>query len=290
MREAAYLLQLQGTHIGSRARRLTRWWSLSRLFPVADVASPSKYARRLTRAGITITPSVYVLVCFLVGIFVSLLSLPIGPLFAIVCGGVIAYELAFSLPQERASRREQQMARDLPLCAETFGQRINTGLPFQRAFAETSQVLPRGVLALEIERVLLMLQRGSAPEDAIHQLNLRLHGPEARSFCVAIRMYCLGGQQLGDPLVQLAGFVRQHRVSTESVVRRVRMIRQLFAAISLLLLVGGSVAGHYFQAPLLVQDDPLTAMMEEVGGIVMIGALVAVMRLTSSRAWEIDDD
>jgi len=290
MRETAYLSLLRSSQTRFRDKRLAPWWAVSRLFPKDPAAPTSKYSRQLTRAGIVLTPSVYVLVCVLVGILVSLLSLQVGPVFGLVFGVVIAYELACSLPQERASRRERQMARDLPLCAQTLGQRINAGLPFQRAFAETFQVLPSGILASEIERVLLMLQRGSTSEDAIHQLNLRLHGPEVRSFCVAIRMYCLGGQQLGDPLIQLAGFVRKHRMSTGAVARRVRIIRQLFAGMSIVVLLGAFMAEQYLPARQVLELGHLGILTEEIGGIIVIGALVAVMRLTSSRAWEIADD
>lgn len=294
MKESLYLNALRESSLGRTQRlsikELFTNWAAPKVFSVRDELPKGNYSRELVRAGITLPPLIYVGLCVCIGALLTLLSLSIGPLFAITLGGSISFELIVTIPRDWATRRERDVARQLPLCAEGLGQRIRIGIPFETALVQTSQSLPKGILTTELNRMIHALQRGTSPARAVHELYQRLRGPEVRAFAVALKMYCLSGQQLGEPLIRLAGFLRRHREATDGIARRVGILRQIFGIIFSGMSLSAAFLVRFLPPEIVYSHDGIAPLVREIGGIMIVGSLVLVMRLSSARAWEIGDD
>jgi hypothetical protein len=99
----------------------------------------------------------------------------------------------------------------------------------------------------------------------------------------------MGGAQIGEPLIKLAAFIREHRLVTDSVAQRVSIVRQAFAVLMSALSLVCVCLLHYFPPEVIYSQSELAALTRELGALFIILALIAIMRLTAHRNWEIDD-
>jgi Flp pilus assembly protein TadB len=202
----------------------------------------------------------------------------------------VTFELIISHPRDAAARRERLVAQHLPLFAELLGERISSGVPFASALTEATNTLPEGILRKELEQLRGDIQRGIPARRALGAFKSRLSGPEVRAFCAALKMYCLGGSQLGEPIKRLGSFIREHRLATDAVARRVHTVRQTFAVVLSALALGGIFLVRFLPVEVVYAADQYAVMTREIGGLLIVASLVAVMRLTAERRWEIDDE
>jgi Flp pilus assembly protein TadB len=289
VRERHYLSLL--TSSATLGRELSRSHAISSKKPrgIGDSPDSSRLGKLLVWAGIPLSVRAYTMACLLIGLLLILASWNIGPIFSIALGFGVGYELLISYPRDRAARRERLVALHLPLCAETLGEKISSGMPFSTALVETLNRLPPGPLRSELDDLVKSLQKGVEPSKALSAFKARLIGPEVRSFCAALKMYCMGGVQMGEPLVKLAAFIREHRLVTDSVAQRVSMVRQTFAVLMSALSLACVCLLHFLPSEVIYSQSEVASLTRELGALLIIVALIAIMRLTAHRNWEIDD-
>lgn len=260
-----------------------------RLGIIGGTLDDSRLARLIVWSGISLSARAYAMACLLIGLLLAIASWDVGPIFSLALGFGVSYELLISYPRDRAARRERLVALHLPLCAETLGEKISSGMPFSSALVESLNRLPPGPLQSELEDLVRSLQKGVEPSNALRTFKSRLSGPEIRSFCAALKMYCFGGVQIGEPLIKLAAFIREHRLVTDPVAQRVGMVRQTFAVLMSALSLGCVCILHFLPPEIIYSQTELATLTRELGALLIILALIAMMRLTAHRNWEIDD-
>ena len=289
MRERAYLHLLSTTSTLAKDTWAGERSAASNTRAEVYPARKSRLAWVLHYAGIELSPRGYILCCVLAGLALMLGCWNIGPIFAMAIGVCVTFELIVSHPRDAAARRERSVARHLPLCAELLGERISSGVPFATALTDTTKALPEGILRRELEILLGDIQRGVATSTAVGDFRSRLSGPEIRAFCSALKLYCLGGSQLGEPIKKVGAFIREHRLVTDAVARRVHTVRQTFAVILSALALGGIFLIRFLPQEVVYANHQYAVMTREIGGLLLVASLVAVMRVTAERFWEIDD-
>ncbi len=289
MRERQYLAMLTASATFSRELSVRHSAYSKRVEKAGSDSDNSRLGRLLICAGISLSAREYTMLCLLIGLLLFVASWNIGPIFSVALGFGVGYEILISYPRDRAARRERNVSLHLPLCAETLGEKIAGGAPFSTALVETLNRLPPGPLRSQLEELVRSLQKGVDPSKALNTFKSRLQGPEVRSFCAALKMYCMGGAQIGEPLIKLAAFIREHRLVTDSVAQRVSIVRQAFAVLMSALSLVCVCLLHYFPPEVIYSQSELAALTRELGALFIILALIAIMRLTAHRNWEIDD-
>lgn len=240
---------------------------------------------RFNLSGLRISLSLYVALSIVVGLFVFLIGSAVGPVFASLFSLGITYELIVSHPRELALRRQKNIAKDLPKLSETIGQALRQGDAFETALSDACNRLRGGVLQRELQAALQQLQRGTYLRDILAHLSHRLYGPEARLFLTLCTLWIKGALRTPEPFFQFADSAHRYRVSTEEAYRRVKIVRQLSAlSVSGMSAVAIAVQLHFPD----IQSSPIS-LTREIGAIVIVASLFAMMRLTARSYWEVHD-
>jgi hypothetical protein len=253
-----------------------------------DILHPLQ--RKLDRGGIGLSAPVYVGLVLTLSFFLFVCGLQIGPLFALVLGVAFAYELVVSHPNECVARQGYVVNEQLPVCLDRLGHCLDEGLPLERALVSAANRLPKGALARELTRIVLRIQRGASPEIAVREFCERMPGPEIRAFVAALHLYALGSVCVGRPFLELAAFLRRHRISLRSALGRVALVRRLLFVAILFIGTLSLALPFVFGTDGIHPRAGFDGLLAEAGGIVVIMSSIWAMRLTAHQAWEASDD
>jgi len=280
MREAAYLLALGGqqSSVVVEGRAGVR---------MPDVAANTGYQAELARAGIRLSPPVYLALCIVAGFTVFVISTAIGGAFAVFSGAIVIAQLSLSLPRDWAAKRERRIGKDLPNCLEHLGQRISAGEALEAALVTTIKLLPEGPLCDELTAIAQRVQRGEPLREVLLSLCQRVRGFEARVFVSALDMFAFGELQNGEALVEVASFMRSHHSVVERSTSRVLMIRHMFGIAFLTAVLVLAITNTDALIDLASGRSANSLdMLRELGAMVVLGALVVVGRATRINRWE----
>jgi Flp pilus assembly protein TadB len=280
MRELAFTQLLQRTPLGGIE---------SIEAPIQQAKELSKltvFEQQLVRAEISLSPTVFVALCITLGFILFSVGLLIGPLFAIFFGLTICFELLFAFPRERAFRRAQRAARQLPLLLETLGHQVHAGLSFESSLAKSLPQIPRGELAILMAELMRKLERGGDLNQGLEELCDHCRLPDFRLFTQVVKMFGRGGRLYGDAFVQLALFLRSYRENLSQLQRRAHVQRICF-----LLFTGLFISGAMFYAYMVpVVWAPVRSytlgFLREIGACMIIMAVLVAMRITSAFSFE----
>jgi|GEM_PF-6539312 len=253
---------------------------------VKELSQLSSFEHQLVRAEISVAHSVFIALCITIGFVLFSAGLFIGPLFAIFLGLTICFELLFAFPRERAFRRAQRAARQLPLLLETLGHQVHAGLSFESSLAKSLPQIPRGELAVLMAELMRKIERGGDLYQGLEELCDRCRLPDFRLFTQVVKMFGRGGRLYGDAFVQLAIFLRGYRENLSQLQRRAHVQRVCF-----LLFTGLLISGAIFYAYMVpdacvpVQSSAL-GLVRELGACAIIMVVLVTMRITSAFSFE----
>jgi Flp pilus assembly protein TadB len=280
VREFAFAQQLRASFLEARESVLARALSTRQL------STLSSFEQQLVRAEVAVSAPVYSAICITVGFSLFVLGLYLGPLFAVFIGVTVCYELLFMFPRERAFRRAQRAARQLPLLLETLGYQVRSGLSFESSLAKSLSQIPSGELSEMTGELVHKLGRGADLDDCLEELCDLCRLPDFRLFNQTVKMFGRGGRLHGDAFVDLAIFLRGYREKLSHLQGRAQAQRICFLVFTGLLVCGAAVGAHVVPQVLTPAPSSAQGLAREVGACAAVSMLLVAMRVTSAFSFE----
>jgi hypothetical protein len=280
MKELAFTQKLRGSFL--EAPEL----ETSQRFSGTGLSSLSPFEQQLVRAEISLSSTVYISLCIMLGFALFTGGMYVGPFFAVFIGLTMSYELLFALPRERAFRRAQRAARQLPLLLETLGHQVQSGFSFESSLVKSHSQIPPGELADLIGELVHKLGRGRNLHDGLEELCNLCRLPDFRLFAQVVKMFGRGGLLHGDAFVQLAVFLRKYRENLSQLQRRAQAQRVCFLLFAGLLTTGAGLCVYIVPSLSASVNSAALGLVRELGACAIVAMLLVVMRATSAFSFE----
>ncbi|MEO8745784.1 MAG: type II secretion system F family protein [Candidatus Dormiibacterota bacterium] len=262
------------------------------LRPAADNLSERRSVRGrptlsedLARAGLSITPSEYLLVRIatvalgaLIGLFRFGISL--GPIILAAVGFVLPPLVVGYLQRRRQTRFNDQLTGMLQLLSNS----LKTGYAIDRAL-ETVAAKSQPPVSTEFERVATEITLGTSVEDALSALLLRINSPDLEFIVTAILLHVRVGGNLAEVLDNISDTLRdrlQTKRDMSVLTAQSRASATIITGLPILLALGLYVFVPGYFAP-MTSTFVGYILLGIAGGLILVGNIL-IRRMTSLQA------
>lgn len=208
------------------------------VYRVVTVVRRGSYEELLHRAGIGVSPVVWLCIVFVFSIAVAVIFATIvGQLTGLVTGVLSCYYFHEPFLYVRSETRRQSAVPHLPGFVDTLEASLRAGYNLDVAVQHATQALPNGVLHTECEKVVSMIENRVALEEALDYLTRRIAGQEVASLVIAIKLFSDIGGRILVPLQRLGQKMRQQRTVIERASRDLVLPTYVFYVLLILSII-----------------------------------------------------
>lgn len=280
MREGDYLASIASSGPSARVTAL-----LPQSIVVAEVGGKrDRIEQFIERSGIPLAPLCYIGLCVVASFFLFMLAIHIGPVTGVSVALVTLYLGVVFTPLELFGRRMRSVENELAGVAQKIGENLLRGHALDHSVSTTVQA----VQSPELKEILQTVQRSLLTAASRERLGDGLlssqRGGVLAGFLAAVRYAALHShEEAGTLLVEYARIIEGNVGALRTYNWVLMAIRCVALAILAVLLCAASSTG-FWSVDLAVLSLPSFA--RDLGTVVFLLSLVAVLRVTSLAEWE----
>ncbi len=280
MRESDYLSSISSSGPSARVTAL-----LQQPLPLVDAGTTrDRIELFIERSGIPLAPLCYIALCVVASFFLFILALSIGPVTGVSAGFVTLYLGVVFLPLELFARRVRSAESELAGVAQAIGEQILRGHAPDHSVATTAQT----VLSPELKQMMRNIQRqlliSTSFEGSRDAGIASCRGVVLPGFLAAIRYAATHSHEEGGTLC--IEYARTIEVTVNALRRHAVMLTaaRYLALFILAMMLYAALSTGFWSANL--SSLSLAFFARDLGSVVLLLALVAVLRVTSLAEWE----
>jgi tight adherence protein B len=240
--------------------------------------------REMARAGMTMAPARFLLLCTLAAVVVGALAIRVmAPLQAALLALVVAFLLPVAVVKVRRQRRLDKMVSQLPDALELMARGLKVGHPLNTSIGAVAREMPDPI-GTEFGLIFDQVSYGDDLVAAVQDFSDRVDIEDVHYLAVSIAIQHGTGGDLGRVVDLLAKTIRArismrrriHALSSEG-----RLSALILTAVPFFLITSVSMGSpDYYRG---VMDDPLFLPMAAVTGVLIVVNALILRKLVNFR-------
>lgn len=280
MKESEYLASIASSGPSARVTALLPQ-------PIVAVEAGGKRDRIeqfIERSGIPLAPLCYIGLCVVASFFLFILGIHIGPVTGVSTALVTLYLGVVFTPLELFGRRMRRVEKELAGTAQKIGENLLRGCGLDHSVATTAHAAQSPELKEILQTVQRSLLTAASRERLGDAVLFGQQGGVLAGFLDAVRYAATHShEEAGTLLVEYARIIEANVGALRTYTSVLMAVRYVGLAILAVLLCAASRSG-FWSVDLAVLSLP--AFARDLGAVVFLLSVVAVLRVTSLAEWE----